>query len=101
MAQGGANLGQHADPRYDTADFNDRVAGNLRVDYLLPSKGMPVCAGGVFWPPQGDPAAGLVWGDHPPPSSDHRLVWLDIIADGARCPRGSDPKASDSLHHHH
>jgi len=101
MAQGGANLAQHADPRYDTADFNDRVAGNLRVDYLLPSKGMPVCAGGVFWPPQGDPAAGLVWGDHPPPSSDHRLVWLDIIADGARCPRGSDPKASDSLHHHH
>jgi len=101
MAQGGANLAQHADPRYDTADFNDRVAGNLRVDYLLPSKGMPVCAGGVFWPPQGDPAAGLVWGDHPPPSSDHRLVWLDIIADGARCPRGSDPKASDSSHHHH
>jgi hypothetical protein len=101
MAQGGANLAQHADPRYDTADFNDRVAGNLRVDYLLPSKGMPVCAGGVFWPPQADPLAALVWGDHPPPSSDHRLVWLDINADGARCPRGSDPKASDSSHHHH
>jgi len=33
--------------------------------------------------------------------SDHRLVWLDVIADGARCPRGSDPKASDSSHHHH
>jgi len=99
--QGEANLTQRADPRNDTADFNDRVAGNLRVDYLLPSKGMPVCAGGVFWPPQADPAATLVWGDRPPPSSDHRLVWLDISSDGARCPRGSDPKASDSSHHHH
>ena len=39
-AQGGANAAQRGDPRSDTADFNDRVAGNLRVDYLLPSKGM-------------------------------------------------------------
>ena len=101
MTQGGANLGQRGDPRFDTADFNDRVAGNLRVDYLLPSKGMRACAGGVFWPAQGDPAAALVWGDRPPPSSDHRLVWLDLTADGARCPRGSDPKASEPSHHHH
>jgi len=101
LAQGGANAGQRSDPRFDTADFNDRVAGNLRVDYLLPSKGMPVCAGGVFWPSQSDPTAALVWGDHPPPSSDHRLVWLDVSSDGAQCPRDSDPKASDSSHHHH
>ena len=38
--QGGANAAQRGDPRFDTADFNDRVAGNLRVDYLLPSKGL-------------------------------------------------------------
>jgi hypothetical protein len=101
VAQGGVNAGQRGDPRFDTADFNDRGPGNLRVDYLLPSKGLPVCAGGVFWPAQGDPAAALVWGDHPPPSSDHRLVWLDLIADGAQCPRGSDPKASEPSHHHH
>jgi hypothetical protein len=101
LAQGGANAGQRGDPRYDTADFNDRVAGNLRVDYLLPSKGMPVCAGGVFWPAQADPTAALVWGDRPPPSSDHRLVWIDVSSDGARCPRDSDPKASESSHHHH
>ena len=44
-AQGGANAGQRGDPRTDTADFNDRVAGNLRVDYLLPSKGLRVCGG--------------------------------------------------------
>jgi len=97
-AQGGANATQRGDPRSDTADFNDRAAGNLRVDYLLPSKGITVCGGGVFWPAQADPAASLVWGDRPPPSSDHRLVWLDITAGGGRCPPGSDPTASASSH---
>jgi len=96
--QGGANTTQRADPQFDTADFNDRVAGNLRVDYLLPSKGLRVCGGGVFWPRQSDPMAKLVWGDKPPPSSDHRLVWIDVSAGGARCPPGSDPTASDPSH---
>jgi 3-phytase len=98
IEQGGANATQRGDPRFDTADFNDRAAGNLRVDYLLPSKGMRVCGGGVFWPSKADPAASLVWGDHPPPSSDHRLVWLDVTADGGRCPPGSDPTTSASSH---
>ncbi|HEU4779358.1 MAG TPA: endonuclease/exonuclease/phosphatase family protein, partial [Steroidobacteraceae bacterium] len=93
-AQGGANDTQRGDPSSDTVDFNDRVAGNLRVDYLLPSKGMRVCGGGVFWPAGADPAASLVWGDRPAPSSDHRLVWLDVTVDGGRCPPGSDPTAS-------
>ena len=97
-AQDGANATQRGDPRFDTADFNDRVAGNLRVDYLLPSRNLRVCDGGVFWPAQADPAASLVWGDRPPPSSDHRLVWLDVSVSGARCPPGSDPTASASLH---
>jgi hypothetical protein len=97
-AQGGANSTQTGDPRFDTADFNDRVAGNLRVDYLLPSKTLRVCGGGVFWPAQADAAAALVWGDRPAPSSDHRLVWLDVTADGGRCPPGSDPTASVSSH---
>jgi hypothetical protein len=97
-AQGGANAGQRGDPRSDTADFNDRVAGNLRVDYLLPSRGITVCGGGVFWPSQTVPTASLVWGDHPPPSSDHRLVWLDVIAGEGRCPPGSDPTTSASSH---
>ncbi len=92
--QGGANTTQHGDPRFDTADFNDRGPGNLRVDYLLPSKGLQVCGGGVYWPARSDPQAHLVWGDEPPPSSDHRLVWLDITVDGARCPPGSDPTTS-------
>jgi hypothetical protein len=97
-AQGGANETHKGDPRYDTADFNDRSAGNLRVDYLLPSKGLEVCGGGVFWPAQAEPAAKLVWGDKPPPSSDHRLVWIDVSAAGARCPPGSDPTTSASSH---
>jgi hypothetical protein len=76
--QGGANVSQRGDPRFDTADFNDNVVGNLRVDYLLPSKDLRVCDGGVFWPSKDDAAARLVWGDKPPPSSDHRLVWVDV-----------------------
>jgi hypothetical protein len=96
--QGGANAEHHGNPRNDTADFNDRAAGNLRVDYLLPSKGLTVCGGGVSWPRQGEPGANLVWGDRPPPSSDHRLVWIDVTSDPARCPPGSDPTASAPSH---
>ncbi len=90
--QGGANLG-HRGRDSDTADFNDRVAGNLRVDYLLPSANLTVCAQGVFWPASDDAHARLVWGS-PPPSSDHRLVWMDITAGADRGPPGSDPTAS-------
>jgi hypothetical protein len=93
-AQGGVNLDHQGPARFDTADFSDRAAGNLRVDYLLPSKGLTVCRGGVFWPRQDEPGAQLVWGDRPPPSSDHRLVWIDVTSDPARCPPGSDPTAS-------
>jgi endonuclease/exonuclease/phosphatase family protein len=98
QVQGGANATHRGDPHADTADFNDRVAGNLRVDYLLPSKGLRVCGGGVFWPRQSEPAAALVWGDRPPPSSDHRMVWIDVSAGAARCRPGSDPTASDPSH---
>jgi len=92
--QGGVNLAQQGDPRNDTADFNDRFAGNLRADYLLPSRTLKVCAAGVYWPAQGEATASLVWGQ-PPPSSDHRLVWLDISAGAARYPPGSGPTTSD------
>jgi hypothetical protein len=92
--QAGANATQQGDPRHDTADFNDRGAGNLRVDYLLASRNLKVCGGGVYWPKQREPGSSLVWGDRPVPSSDHRLVWIDVSAGRARCPPGSDPKAS-------
>jgi 3-phytase len=98
--QGGVNTTHQADPRNDTSDFHDRSAGNLRVDYLLPSTTLTVCGTGVFWPGQEHPQAPLVWGS-PPPSSDHRLVWLDITPGAARCPPGSDPTASDPWRRHH
>ena len=96
--QGAANVHHQGDARFDTADFNDQVAGNLRVDYVLPSRDLTVCGGGVFWPRKDGAHATLVWGDRPAPSSDHRLVWLDVTSDPARCPPGSDPTASAISH---
>jgi endonuclease/exonuclease/phosphatase family metal-dependent hydrolase len=92
--QGGVNATHRGEPRFDTADFNDRAAGNLRVDYLLPSRDFGICGGGVYWPRRDEPEARLVWGDRPAPSSDHRLVWLDVTPGKAQCPPGSDPTAS-------
>jgi len=77
VLQGGANAGQKGDPRYDTADFADSAPGNLRTDYVLPSRGTQVLDAGVFWPSQGDPLSRLT-GVYPFPSSDHRLVWADL-----------------------
>jgi 3-phytase len=75
--QGGANTGHKGDPRYDTADFADTAPGNLRADYVLPSKGLKAARTGVFWPVASDPLSRLT-GTYPFPSSDHRLVWLDV-----------------------
>jgi hypothetical protein len=52
-----------------TADFG-------RIDYVLPSTDLTVVDSGVFWPPAGDPLHRLV--TDPEPSSDHRLVWVDL-----------------------
>lgn len=76
-AQGGANASHEGDPAYDTADFADRAPGNLRVDYVLPSRRLRVLDGGVFWPVAADPLSRLT-GSFPFPTSDHRLVWIDV-----------------------
>ncbi|MBE1491546.1 endonuclease/exonuclease/phosphatase family protein [Plantactinospora soyae] len=77
-AQGGANTTHRTNPAQDTADFADVPGpGNLRADYVLPSRGLDVRGGGVFWPVAGDPLSRLT-GTFPFPSSDHRLVWLDL-----------------------
>ena len=81
--QGGANATHRGDPRYDTADFADTSPGNLRVDYVLPSKPLQVLSSGVFWPTTSDPLYRLTGSFSPTflagfPSSDHRLVWVDI-----------------------
>ena len=55
-----------------TADFG----GGSRVDYLLPSRGIEIVGGGVFWPSEAeDPEGhGLALA-----ASDHRLLWLDLV----------------------
>ncbi|NYD56822.1 hypothetical protein BKA08_001060 [Nocardioides marinisabuli] len=83
--QGGANRTHAGDPALDTADFSDGPgsAGNLRVDYVLPSRPLRVRDAGVFWPVQEDPLFRLT-GVYDPsytngfPSSDHRMVWVDL-----------------------
>ncbi|MFF0943764.1 endonuclease/exonuclease/phosphatase family protein [Kocuria sabuli] len=82
--QGGANLAHLSDPAHDTADFADDPApGNLRADYVLPSKNLRVVGAGVFWPAPGEPGAELT-GEHPFPASDHRPVWVDVVPGGRR-----------------
>ena len=81
--QGGANAFQRGDPRFDTADFADGAPGNLRADYVLPSHSLRVLDGAVFWPLNTDDLFGLV-GVFPFPSSDHRLVWVDLKVGGRR-----------------
>ena len=76
--QGGANATHRGNPAHDTADFADVPGpGNLRADYVLPSRQLTVRGGGVFWPVRSDPLFRLT-GVFPFPSSDHRLVWLDV-----------------------
>ncbi|MDQ1628334.1 MAG: hypothetical protein QOI54_2078 [Actinomycetota bacterium] len=84
--QGGANARHRSDPQFDTADFGDTAPGNLHADYVLPDAGLPILRSAVFWPTTTDPLYPLTgkFGDNPPsvgngfPSSDHRLVWVDV-----------------------
>ncbi|UVS76451.1 endonuclease/exonuclease/phosphatase family protein [Actinokineospora sp. UTMC 2448] len=70
--QGGANLTHLGDPRYDTGDFNDTAPGNLRADYVLPSRGLRPLGAGVFWPLPGSEH------DRLNDATDHKLVWVDV-----------------------
>ncbi len=78
--QGGANGSHLSDPAFDTADFSDFAPGNLRADYVLPRYDMKIVDSGVFWPLADDPLFSLV-GTFPFPSSDHKLVWVDLDLD--------------------
>lgn len=85
LRQGRANLQQTGNPAFDTADFNDNAPGNLRTDYVLPSKDLKITGAEVFWPTPADPLfrlAGDFDASFPPegfPASDHRLVWVDVM----------------------
>jgi hypothetical protein len=82
--QGGANTTHRSDPAFDTADFADGAPGNLRADYVLPRKNMQILDATVFWPLNTDPLFPLV-GLFPFPSSDHKLVRIDVAL-----PSGND-----------
>jgi hypothetical protein len=44
---------------------------------------MKIVDAAVFWPTTDDPLFPLVGGGSPPvPSSDHRLVWIDVRVPG-------------------
>lgn len=68
-AKGGVNERHKGDPGLDTANWPADRMGNLRVDYVLPAKSLPVLDSGVFWPVQGGVAQA---------ASVHRLVWVDL-----------------------
>jgi len=87
--QGFLNDGHESDPLYDTADFCDTPAfppcsgpGNLRADYVLPRRNIPIAGAGVFWPTGDDPLVYLTGTGFPVPSSDHRAVWIDVRIPG-------------------
>lgn len=63
---------QNPVPNGPTADWDEPTPGDLRVDYLLPSRTLTVQDAGVLWPLDG-PLAELV-----AEASDHRLVWVDV-----------------------
>ena len=91
--QGGINLTHKSDPRFDTADFADNAPGNLRADYVLPRRNLKIVGSGVFWPLMADPLFRLV-GVFPFPTSDHRLVWVDVTLPGGPR-RGDDGTTED------
>lgn len=72
----GINAMQRGDPAADTVDWPDTAdrPGNLRVDYVLPSRGLKIVASGVLWPDDADPLSTDV-----STASRHRLIWLDIM----------------------
>ena len=67
-------LPRKGDTAAHTGDFGPRV-GTLRLDYVLPSRGLRVLDAGVFWPANGNPDAALA------DTNDHRLVWVDFNHD--------------------
>jgi hypothetical protein len=89
-AQDALNDSHRSDPAFDTADFCDTAVappcsgpGNLRADYVLPRKNLRITDAAVFWPlAPPDPLFRLTGAGFPVPSSDHRLVWVDVSVPG-------------------
>ncbi|MBB1490169.1 endonuclease/exonuclease/phosphatase family protein [Paracoccus sp. MC1862] len=72
--QDGANAVQKGDPARDTAQWSAADGpGSLRVDFVLPAKGLTMVDAGVLWPAPGEPLVDTV-----ATASRHRLVWVDL-----------------------
>ncbi|MEZ6068303.1 MAG: endonuclease/exonuclease/phosphatase family protein [Planctomycetaceae bacterium] len=68
-----ANREHRGDARHDTANFSSpNGPGNLRVDYVLPSRELRIVASGVYWPAREEAGHELLR------ATDHRLVWVDV-----------------------
>ena len=59
-------------PAHVTSNFTVEGHGCLRIDYALPSAGLGIEHGGVFWPKPGDPGTDAIT------ATDHRAVWIDV-----------------------
>eukprot|EP00775_Hariotina_reticulata_P007917 gene7917-8113_t len=59
------------DPASKTSSFG------LRVDYVVPSRNLPILGGAVWWPVRADPLSGLLR------ASDHRPVYVDVNVCGS------------------
>lgn len=80
LKQFGVNPRHGGDAALDTGDFPDAVPdgpGNLRVDYVLPSRDQRVMGSGVFWPPAFEQTFALL------EDLDHRLVFVDLVVPGS------------------
>jgi endonuclease/exonuclease/phosphatase family metal-dependent hydrolase len=64
-------LPRRGDVATHTGDFGPN-SGTLRLDYVLPSRGLQVRDSGVFWPAASLPDAAIAG------ASDHHLVWIDV-----------------------
>ena len=67
----------HGDPAHVTSNFTQEGHGCLRIDYALPSRGLEVVKGGIFWPAPGEPGADAIT------ATDHRSVWIDVTSEVA------------------
>jgi hypothetical protein len=71
------HIGHRGDPRHVTSNFTAEGHGCLRVDYTIPSQGLTVVDGGIYWPVPGAPGSEAV------EASDHRLVWIEVNLTGS------------------
>ena len=57
----------------DTVDWSEPTPGDMRVDYVLPSRGWTVVNSGILWPFEGNALLEVAQ-----EASRHRLVWVDL-----------------------